>query len=229
MACLLMNGHITLLAPLYMRCSIDSPAMVAAGPGMNVLAGLISLVALRIWPGRGQTARYFFWLCLIFNWLVASGYLLVGAVTTFGDWGVLFAGVRPAWAWRLPAIVIALCAYSGAITCAKKEFHRFDNPDSFTRRALARVVLIPTGAAAAIAVIAECYGQGARLWGLMLALGCTLCVGLTVMGIGGATGTRTIENSFLRIEFSTTALALGVAVAAAFILCIGPGADLSAL
>src|SRR6185503_6556660 len=34
-ACLAIGGRITWLTPMYMRCSVESPAMVAAGPALN--------------------------------------------------------------------------------------------------------------------------------------------------------------------------------------------------
>src|SRR5476651_140442 len=48
--CLLVGGHITILAPLWMRCSIDSPLVVAAGPVVNVLVSCLFLSMIWLKP-----------------------------------------------------------------------------------------------------------------------------------------------------------------------------------
>src|SRR5262249_10178329 len=73
--CLVSGGQIVLLAPLYMRCSVETVAIVAAGPAANFLVGLLCLVVLSMPARRAGAFRYFLWLSLCFNWLVAAGYL----------------------------------------------------------------------------------------------------------------------------------------------------------
>jgi hypothetical protein len=225
--CLLTQGHITMLAPLFMRCSVQNLSLVAAGPAMNGLVTVLSLIALHIGRPAGNAVRYFIWLCLVFNGLVAAGYLMVGAATGFGDWGVVFAGVQPDWHWRVPGFVIGLLAYIGLIEIAKREFRRLGDLHSVSRPVVMRLVLVPAGAAAIVAVAAQWYGHGLQMAGLALA--CTLGVGVTLLGIVDPKGTRTIKDSALHIGLSVPAIVLALAVAAGFILWIGPGADLSAL
>ena len=54
---------------------------------------------------RGPARRMLLWLSFAFNALVASGYLIVGGATGFGDWGVLLDRVHPAALWRIPAVL----------------------------------------------------------------------------------------------------------------------------
>jgi hypothetical protein len=229
--CLATGGRITLLAPLYMRCSVVSPAMVRAGPAMNFLSGAVAWLALQAPQARVGAGRYFLWLSLAFNWLVAAGYLLVGAATGFGDWSVLFQRIEPSWHWRVPAGAGALLFYCGFRWVAGRELTRLTGiakPDAAT---LGRLVLVPTGAAAVVALGAQAYGQGSDPLGLALAFGSTFFVGLTLLGIEGRNGDgpRTIEESRLRIGHSVAWLTVAALVAAVFVLFIGPGADLSAV
>ncbi|HEY5409183.1 MAG TPA: hypothetical protein VIJ94_00525, partial [Caulobacteraceae bacterium] len=98
--CIINGGHITALAPLWMRCSVHTIPMVIAGPAFNFVVGGFCAAILRL-RKRSDTLGYFLWLSCGFNLLVACGYLIVGGATTFGDWGVVFASVQPQWAWRL--------------------------------------------------------------------------------------------------------------------------------
>lgn len=223
--CMAAGGRIEALAPLYLSCSAASAPMVAAGPAMNVLAGLASLIALRATAAGATAGAYFLWLSLIFNWLVACGYVLVGAATGFGDWAVLFSGVRPDWMWRVPAGIGALLLYVSVLRLASREFAALTGLSDPDLAAKARLILVPTGAAAAVALAAEAR-QGAAM-GLALAFGCTFFVGLTLLGVGTGSSERQARNGALRIRFNGAIVIAALAVAAVFILVVGPGADLS--
>lgn len=225
--CLATGGKITLLAPLYMRCSEVALQMVAAGPGMNLLAGLVSYLLLQRREAINGAWRYFLWLVFLFNWLVAAGYAMVGAATGFGDWGVVFAAVQPDWLWRVPLGIAALALYVVTLRLASRIFVRITglaHPDLTTRLHL---MLIPTGAAALIAIAAQLYGQGIDTLGLALAIGCTLVPGITL--VWAFDGKNVEPESPLRIAFNGLWVLAGAAVAVGFILFVGPGLDLSAL
>jgi hypothetical protein len=223
-ACVAGGGTVTLLAPLYMRCSEVFPAMVAAGPALNLLAGGAAWIALRDMQGPAGAWRYFLWLTLAFNWLVAAGYLFVGAATGFGDWAVLFQGIAPPWLWRVPAGIGAVLLYLGFRARVAREFLRMTGlarPDAAT---LARLVLVPTGAAAIVAMAAQAYGQGGDPLGFALAFGCTFVVGLSLWGIEDAQpGPVAIQASRLRIETSVAWFVAALVIAVSFVTVIGPG------
>ncbi len=223
--CLVTGGKIVELAPLSMQCSVVTPQMVAAGPAMNLLVGLACLIGLRM--RSAGTLAMFLWLSLVFNWMVAEGYLLIGALTGFGDWAVLFSGVHPALLWRVPAAAIALAAYMGTIALAGRTLTRLTGIEGPSRALLARLVLVPTGAAALVAIGAALAGGGQPLR-LALAIGSTLFVGLTLMGLAG-TSTAAIGACGLRVPFRAALVGLAVVVAGGFIVLVGPGANLSAL
>jgi hypothetical protein len=224
-ACLATGGRIDLLAPLFMRCSVVSPVMVAAGPALNLLAGLLAWLALRRRDGAFGSTGYFLWLTLAFNWLVAAGYLFVGAATGFGDWGVLFQGVAPAWLWRVPAGIGAVLLYLFFRAQVAREFLRLTGLVRPGAATFVRTIGVPTGAAAIVALAAQAYGQGSDPLGLALALGCTAVVGLSLWGIEAApTGPASIDQSRLHVGRSVPWLVVAAGVAIAFIVWIGPGA-----
>ena len=96
--CALLGGRWTLY-PVSMQCSIESRWMVAAGPLANLVAGS----ALWLWPWRGLSGslRYYVWLTMAFNWFNFAGYLGLGALTGFGDWGVVMGSAG----WVFKAVV----------------------------------------------------------------------------------------------------------------------------
>jgi len=198
-------------------------AIVAAGPAMNLVAGALAWFALRRLPAHAGTAHWFLWLCLAFNGLVAAGYLLVGAATGFGDWSVLFGSVEPAWHWRVPAAVVAVLALIGVRAIAAREFARLTGIAKPGLATWGRLVGVPTGAAAVVAIAAQAYGQGTDPLGLALASGSTLAVGLTLLGIEGHAG-----DARLHIGRSHAWLVVAALLAAGFVLVVGPGVDLSA-
>lgn len=225
--CLAIGGKITLLAPLYMRCSEVTLQMVAAGPGINLFAGLVSFLLLHRRGAISGAWRYFLWLVFVFNWLVAAGYAMVGAATGFGDWGVAFAAVHPDGLWRIPLGIAALALYVLTLRLASRIFVRITglaHPDFATR---ARLMLVPTGAAAVIAIAAQIYGQGSDPLGLALAIGCTLVPGVTL--VWAFDGRTAQPESPLSVGFSGLWVLAGAAIAAGFILFVGPGLELSAL
>jgi hypothetical protein len=123
--CVAIGLHVTRLAPLFMRCSAFSSAVVAAGPAANVVAaGLFLTVLLLARPARPLWSLLL-WLNFVFNALVACGYLAVGAATGFGDWPVLFGGITPSIVWRLPAILVAVAAYYGCLRLTAISFRLF--------------------------------------------------------------------------------------------------------
>src|ERR1700733_3811494 len=93
--CSALGGHNVMLTAWAEACSVQPPGIEAAGPGMQFGAGLLAwLVLHRLSPGAARL-RYFFWLYMVFNLLVSSGYVAFSGVTDFGDAAVLIAGLSP--------------------------------------------------------------------------------------------------------------------------------------
>ena len=227
-ACLAQAHRFLVLAPLWMRCSQTSLFQVAAGPGMNVLAAAGFFAVLRLWRSVGPAAGLLLWLGFAFNALVACGYLGVGAATGFGDWPVIFGALAPAF-WRVPAMMVAVLGYYLCLRVAAFLYVGLAGGGAAAARALRRRALLPAAGAAIVACAAEIVGGRISLMPLLLAFGCTAVVGysLTSMDDVVARSRKESANGFV-IRRSVSMIAIGVFVAAAFVLVVGPGVALTA-
>ena len=219
--CMLGGGHITALAPLWMQCSVHTTSMVAAGPALNFVAGGLCAAILRM-RKRSDLLGYLLWLSCAFNLLVACGYLIVGGATTFGDWGVVFATVRPEWVWRLVLGGVGLTGYLLTLRLLAALYQRLAGPSGFERCTLRRRTLWPGVGAAVVACAAEIAGGHPAAGSLGLALGCTLFVGWTLSRIGNVSRLPARPNSMaLVILFQPAWLAAGILVAGIFVGVVG--------
>ncbi len=171
--CIALGGEVEAVAPLWMRCSVSSKLITAAGPGFNVLAG-VALAILLLTCTRLTLLSYLLWLGCAFNALVACGYLMVGGATAFGDWAVLFASVTPAWTWRACAMGAGLAAYLACQRALSHLYGRLVAPDAYAKAVLARRLLVPGFAAAAVACLAELAAGQRQPAGFVLPLACTM-------------------------------------------------------
>jgi hypothetical protein len=218
--CALSGGQVTTLAPLWMHCSVQTIPMVAAGPLFNFVAAAFFAAVLR-WRRGSDAWSYFFWLSASFNLLVACGYLLVGGATTWGDWGVVFAATKPAWAWRAALIVAGLAGYILGLRLLGGLYARFAGHAGFEAQVLRRRTL-PAGAAAAImACAAEAVGGRVTVATIGLSLGCTLFVGWSLRFVKEPKALSTEAAGGLTVR-GFGWLPAAVIVAGVFIAIVGP-------
>src|SRR5436309_5051522 len=111
-----------------MRCRVDTPAMVAAGPLANFSCGALALLSLRRAGRASGNLRYFLWLAMVFNLLVGAGYMVVSGAAGFGDWAVLTAALAPAWAWRAALVLAGIALYYGFLHILAVEYARLTGP-----------------------------------------------------------------------------------------------------
>jgi len=222
--CLAQGNSLTLLAPLFMRCSQVSPLLTAAGPAANVIGAAIAYTWLRLAPPRNALPALLLWLSFAFNALIACGYLVVGAVTGFGDWASLFAWVTLPILWRLPAALIGTAGYMSCLTLAASLFRRVAGSSPIAEARLWRRSVIPATGAAVAAALAEIAGGRMQPLPLALALGCTLAVGFSL----------TSQDAEMRrpdpaardlgpVACSPWLIAAATLTAAIFVAVIGPG------
>ncbi len=221
--CLLAGKRFTLLAPLYMRCTVSGPALLAAGPVANFLAAIVAYAWLRWMPPRGRVVWLLIWLSFTFNALVACGYLAIGAVTGFGDWPALATTLNLPFWWRLVAVIVATLAYYGCLRMAALLFRLqaggIDAVARFRGRAM-----VPAGAAAVLACLAEAAGGRVQVLPMLLALGCTLGVGFSLTSMIDVVATPTPTNLVSGpVGRSLLLIGTGVLVALSYIAIIGPG------
>ncbi len=220
-ACLIVGGRILAVAPLWMRCSVDHRLMVLAGPMANLVAGTVCWMILRASPPRTSAVRLFLWLSIAFQWLVATGYLAVGAGSGFGDWPVILPALS-AWPARLAAIVVATGCYLLTLRGLARLGVQRLGASLLEEPRLRRVGLFPALAAAAVAVLAELVGRRLQPLRLALALGCTAVVGWSLLALPRFVAPRAARDDHLPVRRSVGWIVRGAAVAVGFIALFGP-------
>jgi hypothetical protein len=225
--CLALGGHNVMLTAWGEGCSVQPPGIEAAGPGLQFGAGLLAwFVVRRLSPGTARL-RYFFWLYMVFNLLVSSGYVVFSGVTDFGDAAVLISGLRPHIVWRGGLILLGSVVYFLSMRAAALEFKRFAGLDEGTRRP-SRLVWIPYVSAG---VFACCTAALNRTMGHSTAIGLA-----AASSFGGAWGMLRLPDMqrgmSVKDSSPTIYLTLNAAwcVAAAvviigFLVFIGPGIE----
>lgn len=159
--CIAAGGHNAMLTAWAERCNFPNAqpfGIEAAGPGLQFAAGLLSWRALPRLPQRASRLRYFFWLYMIFNLFVSSGYVAFSGVTDFGDAAVIIAGLSPHMLWRGLLILIGAAGYYLAMWVAAAELKRLLG----TRdggRPIFRLVWIPYVAAGIFACCAAALNR----------------------------------------------------------------------
>jgi hypothetical protein len=165
--CLAFGGHNMMLTAWGESCDLRAPGIEAAGPGLQIAAGLLAWLVLRLVPPNAARLRYFLWLYVVFNLFVSCGYVLFSGISNFGDAAVLIAGLQPAIAWRGGLVLLGSVSYFLSMRLAASELKRFSGADVGSRR-LWRLVFIPYAAAG---VFACCAGALNQTMGLKTAIG----------------------------------------------------------
>jgi hypothetical protein len=226
--CLLAGGHNVMLTAWGERCDfppVHASGIEAAGPGVQLGAGLLAWLTLHVLPEHAAKLRYFFWLYMVFCLFDSCGYVAFGGVANFGDAAVLIAGLQPLIMWRGALFVLGSVAYFLSMRAAARELKRFAGPDGASGR-LSRLVWIPYATAG---VFACCTGALNHTMGHGAAIGLA-----AASSFGGALGMLRLpdmqrgmaeKGSSLSVYLNFSA-AWGVAaavVAVVFLTLIGPG------
>jgi len=220
-ACVLLGGRILAIAPLWMRCSADHRLMVLAGPLANVVAGAACWAILRAAPPRTAAFRLFLWLSSAFEWLVAAGYLAVGAASGFGDWPVILPALS-SWPVRLGAIAVAAGGYLLTLRVLSRLGVERLGSSLLQDRRLTRLALLPALVAGAVAVLAELIGGRVQPLGLALAIGCTAVVGWSSMAVSRLVPAAAAPGDGVAVRRSVGWILVGAATAVGFVALVGP-------
>ena len=228
--CLAVGGHNAMLTAWGERCNFSNAqpfGIEAAGPGLQIGAGLLSWWVLPRLSMQSSRLRYFLWLYMVFNLFVASGYVAFSGVTDFGDAAVLIAGLNPHLLWRGVLMLFGAAAYYLAMWVAASQLKRFVGMNDGSRPVF-RLVFIPYAAAG---IFACCAGALNRTMPTGVAIGLAAAssfgAGFGMLRLPAMQRAMTI--SLLRPSvFITWSLGWALAalvVIAAFLLVIGPGLE----
>jgi hypothetical protein len=222
--CLATGGTIKLIEPLRMQCSVVTLAMIFAGPAANLISAFAFWVSLRLPGAKSDALRHFLWLSFGFNALVAAGYLVVGGATGFGDWPQILGFVRPAWVWHTGAVLVGATLYYFFLRVAAVEYVRLAGAAAVTSRRIFRMAVVPAIGAAFVAVAAEVAGERTQPLELLLALACTLGVGLSLTSIDLIVAkAEPGSKPAACVGFSVGWVIAGLVASLLYVFVIGPG------
>jgi hypothetical protein len=228
--CLAVGGHNVMLTAWGQRCEfagVHASGIEAAGPGVQFGAGLLAWLVLHLLSPDAARLRYFFWLYMVFNLLVSSGYVVFSGVTNFGDAAVLIAGLNPHIVWRGGLVLLGSVTYFLSMRAAALELKRFAGLDEGSTR-LSRLVWIPYVTAG---VFACCSGALNQTMGYGTAIGLAAAssfgAGFGLLRLPDMQRAMASKGPSPTVYLSWS-LAWGVAAAAAivvFLFFIGPGLE----
>ena len=223
--CLARGGHNVMLTAWGEGCSLNPAGIEAAGPGVQFGAGLLAWMMLQRLPRSTPRLRYFFWLYMVFNLLISSGYVAFSGVTDYGDAAVIIADLKAHIVWRGVLILLGAVVYFLSMRATASELKRFAGLDDGSRR-LFRLVWIPYVTASIFACCAgalnQTMGHGTAP-GLAAASSFGAGMGMLWLPdmLRGMTLSAPAPSDYLRWSAAWAAAAAVVVVA--FLAFIGPG------
>lgn len=121
----------------------DSRLVAAGGTLVNIAAGLIFWLALRIPTSTSPQWRFFLFTSLAFNLFAGTGYFFFSGVTDFGDWSAVIAGMQPHWLWRVLLIVVGVAAYYAAVRIVGAALVRYVGVQQDDLSRMRKLTLLP--------------------------------------------------------------------------------------
>ena len=199
---------------------------IAAG---GTIANLIfAAVAIMLLARRADATWFFLWLIASMNLMLSTGYLLYSGVANIGDWSVIIRGWSPGWFWRLTLALIGGVTYWLTVKWAMRTLGSRLGEDRVREANGLSLVSFITGGV--LSIVAGLFDPG----GLILVL-----ISGAAASLGGASGLAwgpqllhdpafaPRRGEVLEVRRSWRTIAAAVAIAAIFILLLGPGLKLS--
>lgn len=230
-ACLLSGGKPELMTSMqfqgdYRGLSTASVKFIAAG---GTIANLIfAAVAIMLLGRRADATWFFVWLVASTNLMLATGYFLYSGVANIGDWSVIIRGWPAGWFWRVALALIGGVTYWLTVKWAMGTLgSRLGENRVREANGLSLVSFITGGV---LSIVAGLFDPG----GLVLVL-----ISGTAASLGGASGLAwgpqllhdpefaPRKGEILEVKRNWLTIAAAVAVAAMFILLLGPGVKFS--
>jgi hypothetical protein len=225
--CLAAGGHNTGLTAWAEECNLHPVGIEAAGPGLQIAAGLLAWLVLRPLSPDAARLRYFFWLYMVFDLFISSGYVAFSGVTNFGDAAVIISGFRPHIVWRGVLILLGAATYYLSMRATALELERFAGTDRDGKR-LFRLVWIPYVAVGVFACCAAALNRtmpASTVIGLAAASSLGAGFGMLCLPAMQRRVAIGAPRSSVYLGWSATWVLAAALVVAGFLLFIGPGLE----
>jgi hypothetical protein len=223
--CLAAGGDNTGLTAWAEECNLHPAGIEAAGPGLQFAAGLLAWLMLRLLSPDAARLRYFFWLYMVFDLFISSGYVAFSGVTNFGDAAVIIAGLRPHIVWRGVLILLGAATYYLSMRATALELGRFAGTDRGHRR-LFRLVWIPYVAVGVFACCAAALNRTmptSTVLGLAAASSLGAGLGLSRLPAMQRRVAIGAPETNMYLSWSAPWVLAAAVVVAGFLIFIGPG------
>ena len=225
-ACLLTGGHAKALSSVHFDCSRDSRFVSAGGTLVNVIAGVLCLIAIRSLRHASGHLRYFLWLLMTVNLLQASGYFLFSGVGNFGDWADVVAGLTLVWLWRIGLTVLGALSYVSVVWLALLELRPFLAEPDWRRGGAKDLTIVPYISGGILYTLAAIFNPvGMILVGLSAAaasFGGASGMAWMTQGVGSKFAPKTASPPFI-LQRSRSWTMAGFVTASIFVGFLGRG------
>lgn len=117
---IIIGNKITLLSSVYFRSQPHSFITDAFGPLLNLFAGIVLLIVLKMRSFSGIYVKLFFIIAYVFQMFWFSWMCMYGAVTNSGDLAFYFPERSSAFMWRTVLLFTGCCTYWISFQSASK-------------------------------------------------------------------------------------------------------------
>lgn len=139
---LLTGAQSGMLSTVAWSSSFDSRLVQAGGTLVNLAAGGLFWLLLRIRRNASPHTRYFLLIACLFNLFDGTGYFFFSGITNFGDWAGVITGLQPHWMWRTLLFLVGVASYYAVVLLAGVGFARYLAVSGKNPRLL-RLTLVP--------------------------------------------------------------------------------------
>jgi len=225
-ACLLTGGHPRLLTSASFDCSIDNRLIAAAGTLVNFITGFLCWLALRSFKQTRGTAKYFLWLMITINLMMAAGYFLFSGVANIGDWAQVIQGLQPEWLWRVALTLFGIMSYAAVVWLALRQLRTFLGERDWKRGGAKDLTIGAYLTGGILFTIAGMFNPG----GLVIvatsaaaaSFGGTSGLAWMTQYLGGRFAPRIVSDPLI-VQRSWAWIVLGVIAAGIVVGILGPG------
>lgn len=224
LACALTGHRPLVLSTVHFECDRDTIFIAAAGTLVNLIAGALCWVLLRLSRSFSSRARYFVWLLMTVNLLQGGGYFLFSGIANIGDWAFVIQNLRPAWFWHAILTLIGAVSYYLFIRLSLLELRPFIDGEEWDMPRARELTLFPYIAGGILSCIAGMFNPV----GMLL-----VAISAAAASFGGTSGlawmaqllrgSKSTGADPLAIERSYGWIIVAAALSILFVAYLGPG------